>query len=544
MSRGIKPGDAFLEYRIIGVIGQGGMGEVFEAVEEYSEDVVAIKCLSPRHTDRDDFARRFRQECKFYPKLKHPNIVRMRRAGMSPDDVAFIVMDRLEGRTLRRLLDAARRLDFLNATHIMIQVADAMRFAHSKGIWHRDLKPENIMVGTKDDAKGHVWLLDFGIAKSSDGGMNTDDLPDVGTLRYMSPEQVRTIYSSSKRVAPVKPDGRADIYAFGAIYYEVLAGRHLFIDDEDPPSCEETMAGHLHAEPAPVHTIAPGCPMRVWPVVARCIAIDRDARYGTFDEVARDLRALVREAVPAGHLLERRFDEETVHAERRAAFDAVAIEAMANAEPRPAVSGGSEHVEPSRSPRKGVGGESMPPRDAPKHETAPLADFVPPVSPLPFVPAPTPGDAHATTPVTSPRRPASPTPTVMITQPRDPKRPYLLAPVVGLAITLTGTIAALVLQQGFAGPPPPPPSAESTPSAAIASPPVPAASVASAPPSATPPASPGSAAPPPTRGSAAPPQGTSRPAKPPRAPARPEASRTPVAPLVDDDAPPKKKGGL
>ncbi|MGK3966948.1 protein kinase [Sorangium sp. So ce118] len=384
----LKAGDVFLDYRVTEVIDAGGMGEVYKAVEDYSEDVVAIKCMSPRHVKREDFAIRFRQECRFYPKLKHPNIVRMRKAGVSPDDVAYIVMDYLEGRTLRKLLNKAYRLDFLSAMHVMLQVADAMTFVHSKGIWHRDLKPENIMVGAKEEAKGHVWLLDFGIAKFADGGMNTDDLPDVGTVRYISPEQVKMLYATSRKAERPKPDGRTDIYAFGAIFYEVLTGKHLFLDDSEPATAEETLTGHLVAAPEPVHEIVPDCPEFVWPVVSRCIAIDREERYARFDEVARDLRSLLRDTVPAGHVLARRLAQERMKAERQAAFAGVELEDSAP------VAG--EETEEARGEGESEGGamgrasgerEEQRARRVVHGETAPLEQFVAPASPLPFAPA-------------------------------------------------------------------------------------------------------------------------------------------------------------
>ncbi|WP_437578182.1 protein kinase domain-containing protein [Sorangium sp. So ce887] len=399
MGRGpLQAGDVFLDYRITELIDAGGMGEVYRAVEDYSEDVVAIKCMSPRHVRREDFARRFRQECKFYPKLKHPNIVRMRKAGVSPEHVAYIVMDYLEGRTLRKLLTKAYRLDFLSAMHVMLQVADAMTFVHSKGIWHRDLKPENIMVGTKADAKGHVWLLDFGIAKFADGGMNTDDLPDVGTVRYISPEQVKQLYGASKKAERAKPDGRTDIYAFGAIFYEVLTGKHLFLDDSEPATAEETLTGHLVAAPEPVHEIVPDCPEFVWPVVSRCIAIDVEERYAKFDEVARDLRSLLRDTVPAGHVLARRLAQERIKAEREAAFAGVELEDSA-----PVSGSGGEaaegegETEEARARGESEGGgmaRSSEEEEGAKRgrrvahgETAPLAHFMAPVSALPFAPA-------------------------------------------------------------------------------------------------------------------------------------------------------------
>ncbi|WP_441291969.1 serine/threonine protein kinase [Sorangium sp. KYC3313] len=397
----LRPGDTFLEYRITDVVDRGGMGEVYRAVDEYSEDIVAIKCMSPRHRSREDFARRFRQECKFYPKLRHPHIVSMRRAGVSPDNVAFIVMEFLEGRTLRRLLTRAYRFDFLNALYIMLQVAEAMRFVHSKKIWHRDLKPENIMIGTEGDARGHVWLLDFGIAKFADGGMNTDDMPDVGTIRYMSPEQVKTIYSLAKKIPHQKPDSRADIYAFGAIFYEVLTGTHLFINDADPPTAEETLAGHLLAEPVPVHELVPDCPEIVWPLVARCVAIDRNARFQTFTEVESALRALVDECVlqrqvPPAHALAQHLAHGRWTVARQAAFSAADLDrsdGSGGAGARPASEAEAAATASAARPTGAeVAAVAAPPAAPPAgavHATEPLDPLrlVPLASALPFAPA-------------------------------------------------------------------------------------------------------------------------------------------------------------
>jgi serine/threonine protein kinase len=224
----LQPGDRFLDYIIQGCLGQGGMGTVYEAVEEFSGSAVAIKCLRGCFTGREDFVLRLKQESKFYSKLRHPNIVRMNRAGITDDGRVFIVMERLVGRTLRSLLDRTNRLDFLNSVHVLLQIGEAIGAAHEAGIWHRDLKPENVMVGTRGGERGHVWVLDFGIA--SDGAANTDELPRLGTFRYLSPEQCRGL----------KPDGRADIYAFGIIAYEMLTGRHTFLDkrtDATAASC-------------------------------------------------------------------------------------------------------------------------------------------------------------------------------------------------------------------------------------------------------------------------------------------------------------------
>jgi serine/threonine-protein kinase len=141
MSKPPKVGELFEGYRIEAVLDEGGMGVVYRAEEVYSEAQVAIKCLHPKHAKRDDFVRRFRQESRFSTKLDHPNIVKVRRAGVAAGGVPYLVMDLVEGRTLRSLLNKYHRLDVLNGVYLMLQVADAMRYAHAQGIIHRDLKP-------------------------------------------------------------------------------------------------------------------------------------------------------------------------------------------------------------------------------------------------------------------------------------------------------------------------------------------------------------------------------------------------------------------
>lgn len=379
----LKPGDMLLEYRILKVIGEGGMGIVFKAIHEDYDDIVAIKILAPRYATREDFAARFKQECRIYPKLKHPNIVRMRRAGIAtlptpqssaepPPPIAFVVMDLLEGKTLRRILDKYHRLDFLNTLHVMIQIADAMRAAHAKGIVHRDLKPENIMVGAEGDEKGFVWVMDFGIAMAGEGSMNTADMPDVGTARYMSPEQVQSIFSVARKGDRVKLDRRVDIYAFGVIFYEVITGVHIFIDDNDPPTFQQMLAGHLVAEPTPVHQLVADCPDVAWSIISRCIAINPKDRYQSFDEVLTDLRAIIRESVPPLHPLAKRVVAERERVASRAAFASLP-------EP-PKAAGQASTVSSDRA--------ALPPEQpAPVEEPTPERDATPPPSPVDTEPA-------------------------------------------------------------------------------------------------------------------------------------------------------------
>jgi serine/threonine-protein kinase len=444
MSRDLAPGDRFLKYRIRSVLGRGGMGVVYEATDEYSDDVVALKLLASL---RPDFVQRFREECKFYPKLHHPNIVRMRDAGITDDGTAYIIMDRLKGKTVRRMLERMRRLDFLNALHLVLQVADAMQFVHSKGIWHRDLKPENFMVGSEGLERGHLWVLDFGIAKRN-GAPSTDTLPEVGTVRYLSPEQARR----------QKPDGRADIYAFGVIFYEMLTGRHTFLDDVEETTAAEALNGHLRAPlPKPPHELVPDCPDTVWPLLMRCLEKDPADRIQSFEELSDGLRDLVRSSVPPDHVLAKRVRREQQAKARRSAYDSlVEIPDDEITLERPRTDAALAPTDPA------------PIAPAGDRMTAPLVGFVPAASVLPFTvarsaplvgkgstaplpPAPAP---RAAAPV---KRASPPTPTGMAipSAANAPTRrsTMLLAPLLGLLLALAGTVVVVVVRTSHAARP-------------------------------------------------------------------------------------------
>lgn len=478
-----EPGERFEGYIIKQCIGEGGMGSVYEAVEEFSGSVVAIKFLRGCFTGREDFVLRLQQESKFYSKLKHPNIVRMNRAGITQEGRVFIVMERLRAKTLRRILDRARKhqLDFLNALHLLLQIAEALGAAHEAGVWHRDLKPENVMVGTHDEERGHVWVLDFGIA--TDRGANTDELPRLGTYRYLSPEQVRG----------QKPDGRADIYAFGIMAYEMLSGHHTFLDDTHEATVEEMASGHLYADlPRPVYELAEDCPELIWPILERCLARAREERYPSFDEVATDLRALIRSSAPPEHILVKRVQKEKLAQVRRSAFDSLHESELSESTPP----GGVKIYHPTEPLIGYVAPDSVLPFSSRAPQGArgrgfteemprgPLAAFVPaPTAPLGWSPPPLPAvpvlvapDVTAAPPVSSvtsvmaaPPRAAQPviattsvmpasaprgvtsTPTPTTFHESAPKRrrasSYVAAPLMGLLLTLAGTVVVLSVRE-------------------------------------------------------------------------------------------------
>jgi serine/threonine protein kinase len=243
-------------YEILGQIGAGGMGEVYRARDPRLAREVAIKVLPASFSTDAERLRRFEQEAKAAGVLNHPNITAVYDIGTNPDDGSpYVVQELLEGETLRVEL-AGGRLSPRRAIDDAIQIAQGLAAAHEKGIVHRDLKPENLFV-TRD---GRVKILDFGLAKliESQPGAEITNLPTetrgtepgvvLGTLGYMSPEQVRG------RPA----DARSDIFSFGAIFYEMLSGTRAFQGD----SSADTMSAILREDPpdlsATNRSISPG----------------------------------------------------------------------------------------------------------------------------------------------------------------------------------------------------------------------------------------------------------------------------------------------
>ena len=336
MRSGLQENQPFLagEYRLVRKLGVGGMSQVWEAVEVYSGNAVAIKILTD---PGGGFAERFRNEHRFYTELRHPNIVRMLRAGVTPPgegSVMFIVMERLEGITLREVIKRSRRADLLQALHIGVQLCDTMAYVHGKGIWHRDLKPENLLLGVEGEARGHLWLLDFGISKYADPAKDrslkrTDDLPDVATCKYMSPEQVRDRGAVS---------AQSDIYAFGFIFYELVTRAHPFVPEGVPTAAGMIMQGHLTAHVVPAHHRAPELPEAVWRVIETCIQRDPARRYRSFEEVRGALGGLIEETRTAGHPLAKHLQDEALRAARAHAFEepAASVEPPTLARAKPA----------------------------------------------------------------------------------------------------------------------------------------------------------------------------------------------------------------
>jgi serine/threonine protein kinase len=235
-----RPGDVLDgKYRLLRVIGEGGMGVVFEAVHEKLGQHVAIKVLQPSVARNVDLVARFEREARAAGRLRGRNVARVTDVEVSPGQLAYIVMEYLVGHDLDAELSsrAGSRIPVAEAVDLVLQACRAIAEAHAAGIVHRDLKPSNLFLCTEGDERV-VKLLDFGVSKMEDEASKlTSTQLVMGTVHYMSPEQVR-----SAREA----DTRTDIWALGVILYEVLAGRRPFlgsataaavsiVNDEAPP---------------------------------------------------------------------------------------------------------------------------------------------------------------------------------------------------------------------------------------------------------------------------------------------------------------------
>ena len=283
----ILPGKRLGPYEILSAIGAGGMGEVYRAKDTRLDRIVAIKVLPSHLADSPELRERFEREARTIASLNHPHICTLYDIGHQ-DGTDFLVMEYLEGETLaQRLVKGPLPLD--QVLQYAIEIADALDKAHRKGMTHRDLKPGNIML-TKSGTK----LLDFGLAKLKQevapANVQLSQLPTanepltaqgtiVGTLQYMAPEQLE-----GKEV-----DARTDIFAFGAVVYEMATGRRAF----EGKSQASLIAKILETDPPPISSLQPMTPPALDRVVKRCLAKDPDDRWQTARDMEIELKWIV-----------------------------------------------------------------------------------------------------------------------------------------------------------------------------------------------------------------------------------------------------------
>src|SRR5450432_2555755 len=257
-------------YHIEREIAHGGMAEVYLARDESLDRLVALKALFPEYAREPSFVERFRREAQAAANLNHPNIVAIYDWGQE-SGTYFIVMEYVEGRSLRDLIRSEGALDPGQAADITAEIASALAFAHRSGVVHRDVKPGNVLL-TKS---GTVKVTDFGIARAgtSDGLTQTGSV--MGTATYFSPEQAQGL--------PV--DGRSDVYALGVVLYEMVTGVAPFV----AASPVSVAYKHVREEPAPPSSIVPDLPGAMDRIVLTAMTKDVDARYQSAQDLRSDL---------------------------------------------------------------------------------------------------------------------------------------------------------------------------------------------------------------------------------------------------------------
>ena len=257
-------------YEILEVIGTGGMAVVFKAKCHRLNRLVAVKVLKKDLSEDAEFRRRFHDESQAVAMLSHPNIVAVYDVSRG-GDMDYIVMELIDGITLKQYMERRGRLNWPEALHFITQIMKGLSHAHSRGIIHRDIKPQNIMV-LRD---GTVKVTDFGIACLSNGANPSNEA--IGSVHYISPEQAKGDYT----------DNRSDIYSAGVVLYEMLTSRLPF-EGSDPVS---VAIQHFSAVPLTPRELNSEIPEALEQICMKAMAPDRNKRYSTADEMLADLEA-------------------------------------------------------------------------------------------------------------------------------------------------------------------------------------------------------------------------------------------------------------
>ncbi len=290
MTPALAAGDTLAHYQIVSRLGQGGMGEVYLATDSKLDRSVAIKVLPPAVAQDHEYMERFVREARAASALNHPNVAHIYEIG-EERGIQFIAMEFVEGEPLNRRIEGGP-MPVREIADIGSQVADALDAAHAKGIVHRDIKPANLLI----TARGHVKVLDFGLAKVTDTsysrGASRAETRFVsaagallGTVDYMSPEQAlgRSV------------DARSDIFSLGVVLYQMATGRIPF----EGSTASETIARILNLQPEAMARFNYELPEEMDRIVRKCLEKDREHRYQSSRDLMVDLKHLLREPSPS-----------------------------------------------------------------------------------------------------------------------------------------------------------------------------------------------------------------------------------------------------
>lgn len=259
-------------YELTELVGEGGMANVYRATDVLDNRRVAVKILKTEYSESEEFLRRFRNESKAIAVLSHPNIVKIYDMGFS-EKVQYIVMEYIDGITLKDYIDSERVLNWKDAVHFVVQILRALQHAHNRGIVHRDIKPQNIMLLTD----GTIKVMDFGIAKFAREESRTATDQAIGTVHYISPEQARGDVT----------DAKSDIYSVGVMFYEMLTGRKPF-DTDNPVSIAVMHMQNVAVRPRDIN---PNIPSGLEEIIMHAMEKDAAKRYQTATDMIRDIEA-------------------------------------------------------------------------------------------------------------------------------------------------------------------------------------------------------------------------------------------------------------
>ena len=257
-------------YELIEIIGAGGMADVYKAIDIVDGSEVAVKILKKEFSENEEFLRRFRNESKAIALLSHPNIVKILDVGFT-NKIQFMVMEYIDGITLKEYMEKEKILDWKTASFFTIQILKALQHAHDRGIVHRDIKPQNIMMLTD----GTIKVMDFGIAKFAREEGLTTTAQAIGSVHYISPEQARSDTT----------DEKSDIYSVGIVLYEMLTGVKPF-DNTNPVS---VALMHMQTKAKRPISVNPDIPRGLEEIILRAIEKEPCDRYFTAAEMINDI---------------------------------------------------------------------------------------------------------------------------------------------------------------------------------------------------------------------------------------------------------------